>query len=197
MDGYQLRSEKKKKAIRQSAFELFATYGIDKVSLAEIAKKAQVSPVTIYNYFGTKDDLVRKVMTSFLEDEWRQRIELLRSDLSFPQKIKKMIFETSEWVERVNIGLFHQMLSSDPDWQAIIENIYAESIPELRQFIESGRAEGYIDKSISTNTIMLYFNLIKEMKLTSLFKDASSDPRTLDELTHLIFYGLLNQRIDA
>ena len=93
MDGYQQRTEKKKKNIRKAAFELFSAYGIAKVSLSEIAKKAQVSPVTIYNYFGTKDMLVKEVMTAFLEESWQQQIELLQSDLPFPDKVEKMMFD--------------------------------------------------------------------------------------------------------
>ena len=47
MDGYQRRTEKKKENIRNAAFELFKVYGVEKVSIAEIAKKA-TSPLLPY-----------------------------------------------------------------------------------------------------------------------------------------------------
>lgn len=196
MDGYQQRTEKKKKAIIQASFELFSTYGVDKVSLAEIAKNARVSPVTIYNYFGTKDELVRKVLFSFLEEEWARQIELMRSDLSFPQKIRKMMFGAILWTDKLNSSFIQQLLSDDPEWKELVEKIYTEAVPELIQFIEHGKAQGYIDKDISSDTIFLYFNLIKEMKLTNLFKQSLQNPQTIDELTHLFFYGILNRQVD-
>lgn len=196
MDGYQQRTEKKKKAIRHAAFDLFAAYGIEKVSLAEIAKKANVSPVTIYNYFGTKDKLVKKVMITFLEEEWQRQIELVQSDLPFPDKVKKMMFDAVEWTEKWNKDVLEQLLSHDSEWRAMVEVVFEKALPEWMRFIEIGKEEGYIDQDLSTNTILVYFKLLKEIKLTPLFKEASTDVRMLEELNRIIFYGLLNQKID-
>ncbi|MCA0756359.1 TetR/AcrR family transcriptional regulator [Paenibacillus sp. N4] len=195
MDGYQQRTELKKSAIREAALSLFSEFGFDKVSLAEIARKARVSPVTLYNYFGTKDELIKKVMSSFLEEEWMRYRELFHSNLPFPDKVKKMIFDATHWNERVNRHLLQQLLSDDPEWRSLVERIYKDALPELIRFIEHGKEEGYIDTGISTNTILLYFNLMKEMKMTSLFKQHIHDTKTIDELTHLFFYGLLNQKM--
>ena len=62
MDRFERRKEQKKSNIRQAALELFKTYGFKKVSISDIAHKAGVSPVTIYNHFGSKDELVRDVV---------------------------------------------------------------------------------------------------------------------------------------
>lgn len=194
MDGYMQRTENKKSKIKQVAFELFLKHGIEKVSLAEIAKGAGVSPVTIYNYFGTKDQLITKVMTSFLEDEWQQKIELMRSELPFPEKVERMIFESIQWTEKLNLSVMNHVLSNDSEWKTVVETVFSSALTELTQFIEAGKAEGYIDKDIPTNSILIYFNLVKEMKLTSQFKEISSNPLLLGDLTQLIFYGFLKKR---
>ena len=49
----------KKDDIIQSAKELFTTYGYKKVSMDEIAQKAQVTKKTIYAYFKDKDELFK------------------------------------------------------------------------------------------------------------------------------------------
>ncbi|MFD8320136.1 TetR/AcrR family transcriptional regulator [Kitasatospora purpeofusca] len=56
-----LRERKKRQtAIRiwQTAIALFAERGFDEVSVAEIAAAAEVSKMTVFNYFATKEDLV-------------------------------------------------------------------------------------------------------------------------------------------
>ncbi|WP_028608670.1 TetR/AcrR family transcriptional regulator [Paenibacillus harenae] len=196
MDGYQQRTEKKKQAIRHAAFDLFAFYGIEKVSLAEIARKANVSPVTIYNYFGTKDELVKTVLSSFLEEAWQKHIELMKSDLSFPEKIKKMMFDTEEYMLKWNKDILDRMLSNDPEWRAGVEIIVGKAMPEVIRFVELGKKEGYIDENLSTETILVYFNLLKEIKLTSAFKEISTDARKMEELQRVFFYGLFNRNID-
>ncbi|GJM81486.1 hypothetical protein HMSSN139_39820 [Paenibacillus sp. HMSSN-139] len=44
MNGYQRRTEQKREKVKRAAVELFTAYGLDKVSLAEIAKQAGVRP---------------------------------------------------------------------------------------------------------------------------------------------------------
>src|SRR3954452_12818478 len=44
--------------IYRTAVELFVERGFDAVSVAEIADAAEVSKMTVFNYFGTKEDLV-------------------------------------------------------------------------------------------------------------------------------------------
>ena len=58
MDGFERRKEQSKEDIRRAAEELFSRFGADKVSINDIARKAGVSQATIYNNFGSKEDLV-------------------------------------------------------------------------------------------------------------------------------------------
>ncbi|MCW3841616.1 TetR/AcrR family transcriptional regulator [Micromonospora yasonensis] len=56
-----LRERKKRQtreAITAAAFELFADHGFDGVKVAEVARRANVSEATVFNYFPTKEDLV-------------------------------------------------------------------------------------------------------------------------------------------
>jgi AcrR family transcriptional regulator len=63
--------ERKKRLTRQQIFdaahELFAKRGFDSVTVAEIAKAADVSEVTVFNYFPTKEDLFYGGMQFFEE----------------------------------------------------------------------------------------------------------------------------------
>ena len=64
--------ERKKQQTRQQIFEaargLFEKKGFDRVSVAEIARAADVSEVTVFNYFPTKEDLFYGGMEFFEEE---------------------------------------------------------------------------------------------------------------------------------
>ncbi|HEY0829928.1 MAG TPA: helix-turn-helix domain-containing protein [Candidatus Dormibacteraeota bacterium] len=64
--------ERKKQQTRQAIFEaarrLFAGRGFEEVTVAEIARAAEVSEVTVFNYFPTKEDLFYGGMQFFEED---------------------------------------------------------------------------------------------------------------------------------
>jgi AcrR family transcriptional regulator len=67
-----LREQKKvqtRQAIANSAMKLFATKGFDHVTVAEIARDADVSEKTVFNYFPTKEDI--------FFDEVPERLEAL------------------------------------------------------------------------------------------------------------------------
>jgi len=63
-----LRERKKLKTrqlIAGTALELFARRGFEHVSVAEIARAAEVSETTVFNYFPTKEDLVYQGLEAF------------------------------------------------------------------------------------------------------------------------------------
>jgi AcrR family transcriptional regulator len=65
-----LRERKKQRTrllISESARQLFAERGFEAVSVAEIAREAEVSEATVFNYFPTKEDLVFQGMEAFEE----------------------------------------------------------------------------------------------------------------------------------
>lgn len=66
-----LRARKKlltQQEIHRVAMELFAARGFDEVSVVEIAERAQVSKMTVFNYFPTKEDLVVGVIEQQQDD---------------------------------------------------------------------------------------------------------------------------------
>jgi AcrR family transcriptional regulator len=66
-----LRERKKlrtRESIRETAVRLFLARGFEKVTVAEIAREADVSEATVFNHFPTKEDLLYSRMEAF-EDE--------------------------------------------------------------------------------------------------------------------------------
>jgi AcrR family transcriptional regulator len=56
-----LRERKKRQtreAIARAAMELFEAHGFDEVTVAEVARAADVSEKTVFNYYPTKEDLL-------------------------------------------------------------------------------------------------------------------------------------------
>jgi AcrR family transcriptional regulator len=65
-----LRERKKQQTrqrIMEAALDLFAQRGFDNVPVAEVARAADVSEATVFNYFAAKEDLVYAGMAAYEE----------------------------------------------------------------------------------------------------------------------------------
>ena len=66
-----LRERKKqqtRRLIAETARELFAERGFERVTVADVARAADVSQKTVFNYFPTKEDLVYWQLEAFEEE---------------------------------------------------------------------------------------------------------------------------------
>src|SRR5438034_3149760 len=66
-----LRERKKRQtreAIAAAAMELFAARGFDAVTVADVARAADVATATVFNYFPRKEDLVYSRLEVFEEE---------------------------------------------------------------------------------------------------------------------------------
>ena len=111
MNGFERRKKRKRENICRAAFELFCTLGMQKTKIAQIAKKADVSQVTIYNYFGSKENLLKKSYIYFMEEKLQQYENLLEEELTFLQIIEKIVFDKSESVKMMNYEFIQTLLS--------------------------------------------------------------------------------------
>lgn len=61
----------KRSDILKTAQQLFGQFGLKKVTIDEIAKKASVSKATLYKYYKNKDDIFEDVVKFESEELWR------------------------------------------------------------------------------------------------------------------------------
>ena len=72
----ELKKEQTRQLIADTAWRLFADRGFDSVTVAEIARQAQVAEATVFNYFRSKEDLFYSRFEAFsarLADAVRDR----------------------------------------------------------------------------------------------------------------------------
>ncbi|QST00618.1 TetR/AcrR family transcriptional regulator [Pontibacillus sp. ALD_SL1] len=197
MNGFERRTEIKKKKILNTAFELFSKYGVQKVSIQEIAKSAQVSQVTIYNYFGSKDQLLLEAVKSYGFERLKTFQELIDdSSLSFEEKIRHII--TSKTTDMLNFDLdFIQTLMSNQPEIKKFANEFAQShsIPLFMKLIEQGKEEGVVNPSLSGDMIMFYINMYNQtMRNREFFQDKQSTQQFTEDMLQLFFYGISGAR---
>lgn len=108
MEG--LRERKKRQtqeAIAARAMELFQIHGFDAVTVADVARAADVAEKTVFNHFATKEDLV--FFRS--DDRLAAQVEAIRTRP--PGTPISQVFEahTMEMLARIESGQFERMMT--------------------------------------------------------------------------------------
>ncbi|GIN73774.1 TetR family transcriptional regulator [Bacillus sp. J14TS2] len=190
MNGYEQRTINKQAKIKKAACKLFDEYGIEKTSVSEIAKEAQVSPASIYNYFKTKDGLVMESARDLIEDALREKELLWNSDLPFKELLEKAIKNHNVFLNPSNLNLLEKFIKESEDVNILVKKVFHERYPALLEiFIEKGRRDGYIQREISTETMMIYLKICQSVINNSDVVKANNQV-VLSELYDLLIYGL-------
>ena len=195
MDGFERRKEQKKESIIRAALDLFMQHGFKKVSVNDVAVKANVSPVTIYNHYGNKDNLVYEVIRYQLRSLMEYYKKIIYGDGTFPDKIKEIVFTKVEVASQFRGELAPAALRDNSFYrQPIYEEFEREAVNMTLDLFKEGKREGYIGKDISEQTLIIYLDILKSgiSSSTRLYADEESYPRIVRELNELFLYGLVD-----
>lgn len=69
MNGFEKRAAQIKLKIMKTTMEMLKNWEPKRLRIADIAKEAGVSQVTIYNYFGSKEALLSESFKDFVQKE--------------------------------------------------------------------------------------------------------------------------------
>ena len=193
MNQYQKTTEKKKQAIVQAALRLFKDKGFKETSIKSIAEAAEVSHVSIYNYFGSKDNLVALCVNDLFEEVTQQAEDILNSNLDFKTKLNQAFSLCQEKMSRQISDYFQDKMVKEPTFPTLLAKaITAKKRDIYRAYIELGKEEGLIAKDLSTELVL---NVMDALNGMGNQLDHSDNLETEVEQIHQIFlYGIFGKK---
>ena len=196
MNGFKRRKEQKKESIRRAAIELFQTYGFKKVSLSDIASNAGVSQVTIYNHFGSKEELVHDIVKTVFQSYIEKYRAIIEEEKAFPEKLEIIVFEKTELASQYQGEWVQAVVQSYPETQQFIETTWRQEVNKLMiDFFEEGKKQGYINPELSLEAILLYLEVLRKGIFASsgLIAKTGSSEKLMRDLISLSIYGLVGK----
>ncbi len=197
MNGFERRKEQKKEKVRRAALELFGTYGFKKVSVNDIANKAGVSPVTIYNHFHSKDDLIRDVVKTQFDNMLKKYHEIIYGEGAFPEKLGAIVFDKSKIAGQFHGELAQTLFQDEPEMQQYVESMWQGDVVAMTlELLEQGRQEGYVNAQISQEILMMYLKVVSDGFAANpeLIAATAQNPESVRELNQILLYGMLGSK---
>jgi AcrR family transcriptional regulator len=157
--------ERKKQRTRQllseTARRLFSERGFEQVSVAEIAREADVSEMTVFNYFPSKEDLVYSGLETF-EDQLLAAIRerppgqtLITAFGDFILEPRGLLAASDDAVARELMSVT-RMIAASPALLAREQQIFARYTDTLAQLIaqETGARAGDLRPYVVANALI-------------------------------------------
>ncbi len=193
-------SVEKRRRIIDAAAELFrSAHQVRKVSIEDIAERARVSPTTIYHYFGTRDALVAEVAKQFVLAVTDHARQFLHSPLPFPQKLQAIISGKLSLASAMSDEVVVKMIEQDEDMARFVREVFRSEIAPLwHEFLEAGKAEGYVDADLDEEVFVAYLEMLVAgfQAQADLLKEWRQNMPKLEKMARIVFYGFLRKEID-
>jgi AcrR family transcriptional regulator len=196
MNGHDRRRERIQERIQTSALELFISAGADKVSMDAIAARAKVSKVTIYKYFHSKENLRQEIIKRYIDESLAAIQKLLDNDLDFLEKLKITLVAQLNSLKVAGSQALFDLLEVDSQSEGNRQDSLQNRIREIMyRLYEEGKKEGYIDESLSFETLYLFSEIFQAgfKAIWSNYAPNSIDAETLEQLVQLCFYGIIRR----
>jgi len=193
MNQYQKTTEKKKQAIIQAALQLFKEKGFKETSIKSIAEVAEVSPVSIYNYFGGKDNLVALCVNDLFEEVTQQAEDILKSNLDFKTKLDHAFALCQEKMSQQISAYFQDKMVEDSVFSTLLTRaITAKKRDIYRAYIELGKEEGDIAEDLSTELILNVMDALNGMGNQLAYSDNLETE--VDQIHQIFLYGIFGKK---
>jgi AcrR family transcriptional regulator len=166
------------------------------VSIAEIAKKANVAQASIYNYFQDKENLKKELIQKIMNDCYLETMNILESSDPIKHKLEKFLLTRAEYLAQYPEDFLPDFTKNE---FFLKEYVNEENYVKLKNafigLLEDGKREGVINKSFSTEAMLGYlevfhFYIMNNSSIVSRLREGS---KTAHEVMALFLNAFLSK----
>ena len=188
-----LTENQKYEQLLATAKDLFWKYGINRVTIEEICREAEVSKMTFYKHFNNKNDLIRKLIDRIFTDSMHEYNSIMESSIEFHEKVRKMVEMKIKGTNNISKEFLKDFYSrNDPELTEFFQSKIDESIMQIQCDFTTAIERGDIRSNVNPDFILYYLNRIIAMandpELVRLYDSAQ---KMILEVTNIFFYGIL------
>lgn len=180
-----------KEKILDAAARLIQQYGLKKFTIDEIAAELRISKKTIYQYFKSKDDIIREYFEVSVESYKHSMTSVLSSNEDFSHKIHAIVYSSHRY--RLPINLLMEAKKFYPDVWLKIEDFKQFKLDATKDLLKEGVNSGIISPDINFGVLSKMLEEISNMFMDYdfLIENHLNIREALDEALKIIFNGIM------
>jgi AcrR family transcriptional regulator len=153
-----------KQKILDTTFNLYMRYGIKSVSMDDISSELGMSKKTLYQHIENKDDLVRQVITKYIEDDEKEILEISKRSKNAIDEMIGIARHVLYFLRQMKPSLIYDLKKYHRDsWRIIDEKHFQQVHTIIRNNLERGIREGLYRSEITPNIIATFYTKVTEI----------------------------------
>jgi AcrR family transcriptional regulator len=149
------KRSKKEMQIAETAEDLFMRYGVKRVTVEEISRKAGVSKMTFYKYFANKIELVRHLWNAWVDEGYERLDEIDAMDIPLPEKIQMMFDWKTDLLSKMSTEFLEEILPLELEQEKVLGR--------FMEFIIRAQKRGEIRAGIHPEFLMAVLDKLYEL----------------------------------
>lgn len=175
-----IRSERRE-TILNAALHVFAKEGYHSASISKVSKYAKISKGLLYNYFESKEQILKILIESVLDDEMKTIESILEKPISEDsfirisnETVKTLKKQPKRW------KLYFNMVTQTEVQEIMKEEYFTRQVELAEKFLQFFKDKGHKNPMLQ----MQYFNTVFGGMKISYIMDPENYP--IDEMEELI-----------
>ncbi len=193
------RTEKQKQRLEtivESAGEVFRKYGFTRSTLSDVARAAGMAKATLYHYVGSKEELIRLVISGHLDQYLHGIADIVSSDLDAGSKMEAYAGHLLRYHQQVLFRYrehqqdLHQQI---PKHIGLLRTMRARELEMVARILRQGCADGVFHVDSVESAASLLAHGFRGM-LAQVLEEPGEDPEQLvRDFLSVLFHGLLRR----
>jgi hypothetical protein len=124
--------------------------------------------------------------------------DIINSDEPFPDKIRMILPDKLAMANDYDQELIEKYAFGSPELKDFINKVYESDVQKIWvEILKEGKEQGYIDKDLSNEAIILYLNMVRKGAdaYVDLYRNPKKNMRMIKELNNLIIHGVFKKEI--
>lgn len=180
-----------KEKILNAAAQLIQRYGLKKFTVDEIAAELSISKKTIYQYFNSKDDIIREYFEASIASDKDSMTSVLSSNENFSHKIHAIVYSNHKY--RLHVPLLAEAKKFYPDVWLKVEDLKQFKLNATKDLSKEGVGKGLVKPDVNFGILSKMLQEISDMftNYDFLFENHLNTREALDEALKIIFNGIM------
>ncbi len=180
-------STNKKDGIVNAARKRFAHYGLNKVTMEEIAGDVEMGKASLYYYFPTKESVFEAVV-KVEQNQFIYEIEnIIKQKGTARQKFIEYVQKRLKYFqELLNLGTLnvYSFMDAKSLFKQLFKNFELHEAELIKKIIDEGKDTGEFKKNLDNNTAIAFLHMLQGLRLRTLpkIKGQRTDKKTVKEL---------------